>query len=329
MTAMFLQTPWLLLLGLGVALAVWRGRRGRATVLFAPAVADLPRSWRQRLLFLPRALQLAGLACVLFALARPVRRVPLPETKRGLDLVLCLDTSSSMKQTDMDGADAGRTRLGVAKDAATRFVEERGDDRIGIVSFARYPDVRCPPTLDHNALRGFLDHVQLVKGDGPEDATGIGTAVARAADVLRAEGAAGKVVILLTDGEENVANVRNAGEIAPVHAGQLCRRLGVRVYAIAAGRGRRGSSGAGPGKWIKPDTRQVRLMAEGTGGQFFEAPDAAAMAAVYGEIDALERVAFAQPRYIFEEGFFPYVLFAFVLLAAGRLLESSWGAVLP
>jgi len=316
MTAMLFRSPWLLLLALAVPVALWMRRRGRPAVLFAPPVADLPRTLRERLAAAPRALQVAGLGCALVALARPVERVPLPETRAGLDLVLCLDTSSSMKQTDMGPGD--RTRLAVAKREAAAFVRARADDRIGLVAFARYPDVRCPPTLDHEALLRFLDAVEPVAGDGPEDATGIGTAVARAADVLRARESRARVVVLLTDGEENVATADKPDEIAPVHAGQLCRRLGVRVYAIAAGRGRR----AAAGEVVKPDTRQVRRLAEGTGGRFFEAENATAMQAVYGEIDALERVDFAEPKYALVEGFDAWLLAALALLLSGR----AWAA---
>ena len=306
--------PWFLLLALLVPVALWlRRRRGAPTVLFASGAEGLPRSWRVRLLPLPWVLQVGGLLLTVLALSRPVRSVPLPLTTEGIDIMLCLDTSSSMTANDMDPR---RTRLHVAREAAARFVAGRLDDRIGLVSFARFPDLRCPPTLDHDALQQFLARVTQVAGDGPEDATGIGTAVARAAQVLRGSEAKSRVVILLTDGEENVATERTPEQIAPVHAGQLCRELGVRVYAIAAGLG-------------KLDTRQVRLLAEGTGGRFFEARDAGAVAAVYTEIDELERVEFEEPRYQMEERFLVFLAAAVALLLAGRLLQSTALAVLP
>jgi len=297
--------PWFLLFALLLP-PLLRARR-RPAVLFAPGafVRDLPRTWRVRLLPLPRLLGLLGLLLAIVALSRPARRVPVPQTTEGIDIVLCLDTSSSMAATDMDPR---RTRLDIAKEAAARFVAGRPDDRIGLVCFARFPDVRCPPTLDHGALRQFLQAVAPVPGDGPEDATGIGAAVARAADVLR-----GGVVILLTDGEENVATAKKPEEIAPLHAGQLCEQLGVKVYAIAAGGG-------------GIDTGQVRTLAERTGGRLFEAPDARAVAAVYSEIDELEKTVVEEPRTIVEEGFLPFLAAAVALLLAGRLLSF---AVLP
>jgi len=322
---MTLQNPWWLLLALFVPLALWlRWRRGGPTVLFAPGafLARLPGGWRVRLLPLPWLLLVAGLSLTVVALARPVRRVPLPRKSEGIDIMLCLDVSSSMTANDMDPQ---RTRLDVARDAAVRFIAGRPNDRIGLVCFARFPDLRCPPTPDHDALRQFLAAVTPVASDGPEDATGIGTAVARAAQVLRGGPAKSRVVILLTDGEENIATAAKPEEIAPLHAGQLCRELGVRVYAIAAGLGSRSSAG----EWIDIDTTQIRRLAATAGGRLFEARDAGTVTGVYAEINALERVEFQEPRTIVEEEFLPFLAAAVALLLAGRLLQSTVLAVMP
>jgi len=322
---MTLQNPGWLLLALLVPLALWwRWRRGEPTVLFAPAafLTRLPGAWRVRLLPLPWLLLVAGLSLAVVALARPVRRVPLPHTSEGIDIMLCLDTSSSMTANDMDPQ---RTRLDVARDAAARFVAGRPNDRIGLIRFARFPDLRCPPTPDHGALRQFLDAVTPVAGDGPEDATGIGTAVARAAQVLSGSPAKSRVVILLTDGEENIATAEKPEEIAPLHAGQLCRELGVKVYAIAAGLGSRSPAG----EWALIDTTQVRRLATMAGGRFFEARDAGAVTGVYAEINALERVALKEPRTIIEEEFLPFLAAAIALLLASRLLQSTVLEVIP
>jgi len=320
-----LAHPWLLLLALLVPVAVaWRRRRATPAVLFAPgALAEgLPRTWRTRLAFLPRALGVLGLALAVVALARPIRRVPVPVATEGIDILLCLDTSSSMRANDLA---AERTRLDVAKDAAAQFIAGRPDDRIGLVCFARYPDLRIPPTLDHRALQRALADVALVANEGPEDATGIGTAVARAVQALRRGESKSKVVILLTDGEENVATKDKPGEIAPVHAGQLASDLGVRVYAIAAGLGSRDRAGA----WVEIDTRQIRRLAEGTGGRFYEARDAGALADVYTRINELERVAFTEPHYRVEERFQPFLAASLALLLAGFLLRATVLEVLP
>jgi Ca-activated chloride channel family protein len=218
--------------------------------------------------------------------------------------------------------EATRSRLAVARDAAARFVAARPDDRIGLIRFARFPDLVCPPTLDHAALRALLDEVTPVEADGPEDATGIGAAVARAAQVLRSSTANAKVAIVLTDGEENVFNASAPDEIAPLHAAQLCAAVGARAYAIHAAAGDEGGVESG-------GARSLRRMAERTGGAFFTARDATALAAVYARIDELEREEPAPPRYRFEERFAPLLCVALLLVAGGRIAATTRFGVAP
>ena len=325
--------PLLLLVALLVPLVHWWPRRARAPdVVFAPApvlgIGDaatgpaLPGSWRTALLPLPRALQALGLLLAVLALARPVSSETHATTAEGIDLLLCLDISSSMTAQDMDRR---RTRLDVAREAAAAFVRARTSDRIGLVTFARYPDLRCPPTRDHEALLGILAAVTTVTADGPEDATGIGAAVARSAQLLEGSRARSRAVVLLTDGEENVAVTGAPGEIAPAHAGQLAERLGVKVYAVAAGTGRPDPSGA----WRKPDTRAVEDLAQRTGGTFHEARDASGMTSAYARIDALEKAPTATPRVVVVERFLPFLLAALALFVAGRLLAAGVLGVRP
>jgi len=347
LTGSAILDPWMLLLALLVPFALFvRRMRGSPAVRFAPggflqptpgpahppdsanrsgmhtAPGELPRSWRVRFLWLPQALRVAGLLLVVLALARPVHRTQLPFKAEGIDILLCLDTSSSMTANDMDRA---RTRLDVARDAAKRFIARRPDDRIGLVCFARYPDLRCPPTLDHDALGRLLSGVTTVTSDGPEDATGIGTALTRAAQVLQNSTAKSRVMILLTDGEENVATDKTPDEIAPLHAAQLCEELGLRVYTIAAGIGSPDRSGS----WVDIDTSQVERLAEMTGGRFYKARDAGAVDGVYANINDLEKTEIDKPRYKIEEKFLPFLIAALVLLLASGLLRSLVMEVLP
>jgi Ca-activated chloride channel family protein len=343
-----------LLLGLLVpvaAVVAWRARHRPPAVRFAPAallgpgdlpapqagaeapvlpVPRVPRTWRGRLGGLPLALEALGLVAAVLAIARPAVSAPLPLVREGVDVLLCVDVSSSMTATDLEAAAASgegtrpRSRLDVAKEAAVEFVRGRPDDRIGLLTFARFPDLACPPTLDHRALATLVARVEPVGGDDPEDATGVGAAVARAAEVLARGGASARVAIVLTDGEENVARPDAPGEIAPAHAGQLAAALGVRVHAIAAG-----ARGAGPGGRPPPDTRALERLATRTGGAFHEARDAGAVAEVYARIDALERTRFEEERFALEDRHLPLVLAALLLLALGRLLARSPRGVLP
>lgn len=323
-TLVHVHTLWLVLV---IPIALWTRRRaGRATVLFAPAAAvditALPRTWRTRCVALPRLLHVAGLALVVVALARPVHRDPLPPTTEGIDIVLCLDTSSSMTARDLDPK---RSRLDVAKDAAAEFISGRPHDHIGLITFARYPDLRCPPTLDHGALLTLLGAVAPVESDGPEDATGIGTATARAAQVLRTSASKSRVVVLLTDGEENVATAGTPAEIAPVYAAQLCVELGVRVYTIAAGLGDEGPQGAR----VAVDTTQVRDLARKTGGEFADGRNAADVVRMYARINELEKATFSEPQFRTEERFAAVLVTALLVMLVGRLLRVTALDVLP
>jgi Ca-activated chloride channel family protein len=310
---MLLEPAWLLLAALiPIALLVARRRRA-AAVPFADEVEDLPRTLRARMVGAPAVLEVVGLLLVVVALARPARREPLPIETEGVDILLCVDASSSMRSDDMDER---RTRLDVAKAAAVRFVAGRPHDRIGLLTFARYPDVRCPLTLDHDALRSILAGVSTVESDGPEDATGIGAALARAAQVLRAGAAKSKVAILLTDGAENLAARPAAGEIAPAAAAQLCREVGVRAYTIVAAADASGEA-------------RTRKLAEATGGRFFAARDAAAVEGVYASIDELEKATLPESRWRVEDRFAPFLAVALALVLAAALLRATVLDVLP
>lgn len=319
------------LLAVVVGALVARRRRGAPAVRFAPGPfldggvptpdggarvgggGALPTTARTRLAILPGVLGALGLAALVAAIARPSASEPEPLRVEGIDLLLGLDVSSSMTAGDLA---AGRTRLDVARAAALDFVRARPHDRIGLLTFARFPDLACPPTLDHAALRTILARVATVRGEGPEDATGIGTAVARAAQALERSPARSKVVVLLTDGEENVALSTAPGEIAPVHAAQLCVALAVRVYAVAIGAG-----GAGGRRAVDPGV--VADVAKRTGGDFFRATDADGLAAAYARIDALERTAIDTPRQVPVDRFGPWLAVALACLVAARVLEAA------
>ncbi len=310
-----LLEPGLLALAALVPLALLlRARRGPPAVPFAAAslARGLPASARTRLRHAPVAFRAAALLLLVFALARPVERVPQPRTVVGLDALLCLDVSSSMAARDLAAA---RTRLEVAKDAAAAFVAGRPEDRFGLIVFAAYADLLAPPTLDHAALAAILQKTRTVEPDAAEDRTGIGGALARGARVLRGSAAKSRVLILLTDGEENVATAEAPHEITPLQAAQLCRSWGVRVYAIAAG--------------SAAEAVVMRGVAEATGGGFFAARNADALAGAYAQIGALERSELAATRYTLREWYWPFLLAALALLCGGRLLETARGGPLP
>lgn len=278
---------WLLLLLLLPVAWVWsRRRRRRALVLPALASAgDLPRTWRERLRAAPEILRALVFVLGVLALARPQQlEAGRPVTTSGVDIVLALDASGSMKAEDFQP----RNRLEVAKQAAIDFVGNRPSDRIGLVSFAGQAVTQAPLTLDHDAVEDAIERVQI---GSLAEGTAIGTALATSVNRLRPSDARSRVVILLTDG------VNNAGQIDPLTAAETARALGVRVYTIGVG-----TTGEAPYLLEDPrfgrryvrvvvriDEDVLRDISGRTGGRYFRATDPQALGAVYQEIDRLER----------------------------------------
>lgn len=247
-------------------------------------LAGLPASLRSRLSFLPGVLVLAALALGALALARPQTGLTRDaRTSSGVDIVLALDISSSMRAEDF----APANRLAAAKEVLLDFVRGRERDRLGAVAFARNAVTITPLTLDHEILEAQLAEVGI--GD-IEDGTAIGNAVAASVNRLAGSEAESRVIVLLTDG------VSNAGEIHPLTAAGLAKARGIRVYTVGAGRETGGAMPGGAARRAPGvDAETLRKVAEATGGRYFQARDTEGLRAVYDEIDDLERTEFREP----------------------------------
>jgi Ca-activated chloride channel family protein len=200
--------------------------RLRAPTMRFSRAADLAASARtlsRHLFHLPRALRVVAVALVIAALARPQHPSAELSEVEGIDIVIALDVSDSMGEQDLRP-----NRLEAAKRVIKKFVAPRDSDRIGLVIFGREAFTQCPLTLDHRALGGLLDDVrlQLIDGRG----TAIGNALGTALNRLRKSDAKSKVIILLTDGDNN------AGNLAPEQAARYAQTLGVKVFTILMGR---------------------------------------------------------------------------------------------
>jgi Ca-activated chloride channel homolog len=281
--------------------------------------------------FLPVGRVLA-LTLLVVALARPqiVRREEQIHTE-GIDIMLALDISGSMQAEDFKP----RNRLYVAKQVVSQFLDLAKNDRIGLVVFAGQAFTQCPLTLDYDVLRSLLQRVQIGM---IEDGTAIGTALANAVSRLKSSAAKSKVVILLTDGENN------AGKIDPTTAAQIAKAFGVRVYTIGVGK-----KGGAPipvnhpvyGKvyarnpdgslvLTKLDEGLLRHIAEATGGQYFRATDAEALRKIYGQILDLERTKFEVKRFEHAAEYYRWAAVpALALLGLELLLSTTRLRVLP
>lgn len=327
-----LADPWyLVLVPLAlILLAYGRARAGRAAgVVPALPAGPLARSWRQHAAFLPPCLQALALVLAVVALARPLRgNVEHQVVSEGVDIALAIDRSGSMRFDDLE---RGKTRLDVVKEVVADFAKRRmGDtegaaDNVALIAFARYPELLCPFTLDADALTGFLEGVQLVQHRG-EDGTGVGVALAKAVALLKESDAKSKVVVLLTDGENNVM------DITPRQAAELAAEVGVRVYTIYAARNLFTYDriyGYQP-EDREADTSDLRLIAELSGGQFFRARDREGLEGIYAEIEQLERTERREQR--FEQNFDLYPRFLWAAFAAYGLAWISlatWARRLP
>ena len=304
------------LLGVPVLLlaAIWRRLRPRAALPAAQTAlfAGLPRTLRTRCVHLPLWLSvLAGLLLIL-ALARPVRREVVPQTEEGVDIVLAVDISSSMQIEDMSESESLR-RIDSARQRALEFAAARPDDRLAFIAFARYGELRCPPTLDEAALAAFLRSIDVVPQNSELDGTAIGVALAKAVQVLDGSEAKSRIVVLLSDGENNQE------AISLPDAAKLASDAGIRVHTIGLGHGV-----PTPFGFRELDFKGLRTIAKETGGKFFQARSDADLAEVYQMIDSLEKTDLEDPRYRTIDGFEWPLGTGLSLLLAALLLEVLW-----
>jgi Ca-activated chloride channel family protein len=326
---------WAVLAAPLVLLAAWlRERDTHAPAVVFPGASRLARlrpGRRVRLRHVPIALASLGLAAGAVALARPQHGTLREDvTTRGVDIVVVLDVSGTMAAEDFQP----RNRIEVAKEVVGEFVRRRASDRIGLVVFAGRSLTKSPPTTDTAVLLRQLDDVRL---EMLPDGTAIGSGLATALTRLRRSQAKSRVIVLVTDGDNN------AGEIDPATAADMAKAMEVRVYTILVGRGGRVPlpvrardpfTGAVVTETVMADVKVnpdlLQRIAERTGGEFFRAEDSAALREVFDRVDRLEKSEIKTAAYRrYRELFPPVVALAAALLAAAGLLWASGLRVLP
>jgi len=329
----FLQPEWLWLLALLPAVLLLRGRSGAVAAIeysdvgIARKVARAARSrvgrWVWLLPILAAALMIVGLARPIIGHGRTLI------TANGIDIVLGLDVSGSMQALDFKLADRRVNRIEVVKSVVSKFVDERPDDRIGLIAFAGKPYLVSPLTLDHDWLQQNLERITVA---GADDGTAIGSAIAAGVNRLRGTPAKSKVIILLTDG------MNNTGKISPMAAAEAAKAMGVKVYTIGVGvRGEApipvkdqfGNSRLMMAK-VDVDEKTLQAVAAETGGMFYRATDTDSLQKIYEQINALEKTAQTAQRFEHTEELFRWALFpAVALLGLGFGLEHTRYRRLP
>ncbi len=292
----FAHPQWLYALAAVPLLAgwmLWRARRRGGLRYSSVATArQVTGTLFTRLTWVPAVLRLAALTLVVLALARPQERnVRRERSAEGVDIVLVLDTSTSMRAMDFTP-----NRFEAARDVAAEFVRSRASDRVGLIVFAAQAYTQTPLTLDYDFLLRMLRQTEM---GVIEDGTAIGTAIAMAVSRLKDSEATSKVAIVLTDGQNN------RGEIDPETASEIAQTLGVRVYTIGVG-----ARGEAPFPFDTPfgvqqqrmvpvdiDEGMLRRVAERTGGQYFRATNKNALRQIYDEIGELEKTELEERSY--------------------------------
>jgi len=329
---MIFKNPELLLLVLLIPLLWFNRRRKTAGVRFSSGsfLEKLSGTFKIKTLRHIIILRMLILLLFIIALARPQKPITQNRIfKEGVDIVLNVDTSTSMEALDFSIAGKRYNRLYVVKKAVEDFITERVNDRIGLIAFAGRPYIVCPLTLDHNWL---LSNLERVKIGMIEDGTAIGSSIAAAVNRLKSSTAKTKIIILLTDGRNN------AGKISPLTAAEAARAMGVKIYTIGAG-----SIGAVPYpvrdafgrqriQYVEVDMDESSLakIAEITHGRYFRATDTDSLKKIYEQINKLEKTPFKQPKFSRYEELYPvFLLLGLGLLALEQVITNTILIKLP
>ncbi len=275
-------------------------------------------NWKNLFRHTPFIFRLLAVACIIIALARPQTKNEEQRAEgEGLDIVLCIDVSGSMTAQDFTP-----NRMEAAKKVAADFVDRRLTDRIGIVIFSGESFTQCPITTDKAVLRSAIESI---RNGLLEDGTAIGDGLSTSTDRLRTSKSKSKVVILLTDGENN------GGLIGPTNAKEIAKAFGIRVYTIGVG-----TDGYAPfpiktemgviiqQQKVTIDEKLLKEIAGETGGKYFRAKDNTSLEKVYKEIDTLEKSKVEISTLTrFTEKFFPFVMVALGLLLLEVILRFT------
>lgn len=330
----FSEPIYFLLLLLLLPYIIWyvqfrnRGKRkmeSSMTVSDAFAYRNAPMTLRVRMIHLPMLLRCVAFILIVTAMARPQTHDAWDErTVEGIDIMLAIDVSTSMLAEDLTP-----NRIEAAKQVAAEFIADRPDDNIGLTIFAGEAFTQCPMTTDHTSLLNLLRGVRTdIAAHGLiSDGTAIGMGLANAVSRLKGSKAKSKVVILLTDGSNNM------GDISPMTAAQIAKSFGIRVYTIGVGTNkvaRYPMPVAGGVQYVnipvEIDTKTLSNIAATSDGHFYRATNTKELRKIYHDIDQLEKsklnVKKFSKRY---EAYQPFAIAAILVLLLEILLR--WGVL--
>lgn len=331
MTYRSLWAFWLILpLLMVLTWTLWQKKKKTPTLQFGSValLKSVTPTLRTRLMNVPNVLRALALVFAILALARPqTANTKIKKNVDGIDIVICLDISDSMLIEDMTPLN----RLEAAKDTIKHFIEGRSSDRIGLVIFAGESFTLVPPTLDYQLILQRVEEITTASGAKIKDGTALGVAMANASGRLKDSQAKSRVMIFMTDGENN------SGTIAPETGLEIAKGYGIKVYSIGIGKD-------GPtkipvyardvfGQKIKTyqpfdstvNEDLLNRMASETGGKFYRATNGDALKKIFKDIDSLEKTKIDVNKYTnYTEQFPPYLVTALILYLIALLLGKSW-----
>ena len=264
--------------------------------------------------FFINALFIVALLLIIVGFARPqISSLDKDITVEVIDIVLVLDTSSSMLAEDFKP-----NRLEAVKDAAKEFIKNRSGDRIGLLVFGKDTFIQCPLTIDYSVLNNLLSEVTVM--EPKYDGTAIGVAIANGVNRLRNSDSESKVIILLSDGSNNV------GSIDPISAAKIAKEYNIKVYTIGAGTNQSITQIPGRGfvrNEIDEDT--LKGIAEVTNAKYFRATDKKSLSGIYTEIDNLEKSEITVSYFSsYQEIYIWFLSIGFFLLIIHEILRSYY-----
>ena len=330
----FANQEYLLLLLLLIPYIIWYllyRKKSEPTIQMSDTFAYryAPKSLRQRLVWLPALLRMITFVLIVLVLARPQTHDSWGKrTAEGIDIMLAMDVSTSMLAQDLKP-----NRIEAAKTVAAEFISGRPDDNIGLTIFAGEAFTQCPMTTDHTSLLTLLKDVRtdIAERGLIEDGTAIGMGLANAVSRLKDSKTKSKVVILLTDGSNNM------GDISPLTAAQIAKSMGIRVYTIAVGSKKVAPYPMQVGGTIQyvnvrvdVDTKTLSEIAATAEGHFYRATNTAELKKIYQDIDKLEKTKMEVKKFSKHyEAYQPFAIAAILCLLLEILLRITWFRRIP
>ena len=325
MTFFQFEDPWLLLFMLMLPYMAFKGKKKQQATINYSTIGTLQSIRTAQVDFfsaLPLILRILSVMLLILALARPQEGHKSQEILSvGVDIMLALDTSGSMQALDFIKNEKRDTRLAMVKDVVSKFIQNRPNDRIGMVVFGSEAYTQCPLTLDQGILQSFLSKLDIGMAG---DSTAIGSAVGIAVKRLKDLESDSKVIILLTDGRNN------AGSLPPVQAAQTAKAFGIKIHTIGVG-----THGKAPFlvnsifgqryvyQEVDIDENTLKEISNLTGGQYFRATDLESLKSIYKQIDQMEKSEVKVLDHSEYTELFHYFLIPGILLLLSEIILSN------